>query len=111
MSTMELLYILVGRIQLVLAVEIYENPRISMEHRLHLLIFGVNVNSELNKDQPFITSEVNELWFNGESRLDYPGPAIFRSIKMENWVNAKKSYLILLVNQFLMTRVKHIICS
>ena len=45
---------------------------------------GANINSELNEDQPFLTSDRNELWFTGQSRLGYPGPAIFRSIKMEN---------------------------
>jgi len=45
---------------------------------------GENINSDLNEDQPFITSDGNELWFTGQSRLGYPGPAIFRSIKIEN---------------------------
>ncbi|WP_168169228.1 PD40 domain-containing protein [Thermococcus sp. 5-4] len=39
-----------------------------------------NVNSELNEDQPFITPDGRELWFTGQSRLGYPGPAIFRSV-------------------------------
>jgi len=43
----------------------------------------VNTN-EYNEDQPFITPDGNELWFTGESRLGYPGPAIFRSIKQPN---------------------------
>ncbi|AIF70116.1 hypothetical protein PAP_08675 [Palaeococcus pacificus DY20341] len=43
-----------------------------------------NINSELNEDQPFITPDGNELWFTGQSRLGYPGPAIFRSLKTKD---------------------------
>jgi hypothetical protein len=39
------------------------------------------VNSNANEDQPFITADGNELWFTGDSRRGYTGPAIFRSIK------------------------------
>ncbi|RLF30597.1 MAG: hypothetical protein DRN07_08375, partial [Thermoplasmata archaeon] len=39
---------------------------------------------EYSEDQPFITSDGNELWFTGQSRLGYPGPAVFRSVKTEN---------------------------
>lgn len=49
------------------------------------LPYPVNTD-EYNEDQPFITSDGNELWFTGQSRLGYPGPAIFRSIKIDgNW--------------------------
>ena len=36
---------------------------------------------EYNEDLPFITQDGNELWFTGQSRLGYPGPAVFRCIK------------------------------
>ena len=36
---------------------------------------------EYNEDLPFITQDENELWFTGQSRLGYPGPAIFRCFK------------------------------
>jgi hypothetical protein len=39
--------------------------------------------SEYNEDQPFVTPDGNELWFTGESRLGYPGPAVFRSVKTD----------------------------
>ncbi len=45
---------------------------------------GSNVNSDKNEDQPFITPDGKELWFTGESKLGYPGPAIFRCIKLKN---------------------------
>jgi len=46
-----------------------------------------NVNSDdLSEDQPFITPDGNELWFTGQSRKGYPGPAIYRSIwNMTEW--------------------------
>jgi hypothetical protein len=37
----------------------------------------INTN-EYNEDQPFITADGNELWFTGQSRLGYSGPAVFR---------------------------------
>ncbi len=37
---------------------------------------------DLNEDQPFISPDGNELWFTGESRLGYPGPAVFRCFKL-----------------------------
>ena len=37
----------------------------------------INTN-EYDEDQPFITPDGNELWFTGQSRLGYTGPAIFR---------------------------------
>lgn len=45
---------------------------------------GSVVNSGLNEDQPFLSSDGNELWFCGDSRLNpgYPGPAVFRCIKV-----------------------------
>ena len=36
---------------------------------------------ELDEDQPFITPDGNELWFTGQSRRGYPGPAVFRSLR------------------------------
>lgn len=42
---------------------------------------GSKVNSGLNEDQPFITPDGVELWFTGQSRLGYPGPAVFLSVK------------------------------
>ncbi len=32
-----------------------------------------------NEDQPFLSPDGAELWFTGQSRLGYPGPAIFRA--------------------------------
>ncbi len=37
-----------------------------------------------NEGQPFLTPDGDELWFTGQSRSGYPGPAVFRSIKSEN---------------------------
>ncbi|WP_230742748.1 hypothetical protein [Methanooceanicella nereidis] len=45
---------------------------------------GPNVNSQYMDDQPFISADGNELWFTGQSRLGYTGPAVFRSVKMQN---------------------------
>lgn len=42
---------------------------------------GPGVNSGRMEDQPFLTAEGNELWFTGQSRLGYPGPSVFRSVK------------------------------
>lgn len=42
----------------------------------------VNTN-QYNEDQPFISSDGNELWFTSESRLGHPGPAVFRSLRTE----------------------------
>lgn len=39
---------------------------------------------EYKEDQPFITPRGDELWFTGESRLGYPGPAVFRCVKTGN---------------------------
>ena len=44
-----------------------------------VLVSGVS-DSGHSEDQPFITGDGNELWFTGQSRLGYPGPAIFRSV-------------------------------
>jgi len=32
---------------------------------------------EYNEDQPFVTPDGKELWFTGQSRLGYAGPAVF----------------------------------
>ncbi len=54
------------------------------------LPYPVNTD-EYDEDQPFITSDGNELWFTGQSRLGYPGPAIFRSIKVNgSWAEPKE---------------------
>jgi len=42
---------------------------------------GPTVNSDGNEDLPFLSSDGDELWFSGQSRLGYPGPAVFRSVK------------------------------
>ncbi len=44
---------------------------------------GPTVNSEGDEDQPFLTRDGRELWFTGTSRLGYPGPAVFRSLREE----------------------------
>jgi hypothetical protein len=41
---------------------------------------GPKVNSGAGEDQPFITPDGKELWFTGQSRLGFTGPAIFRSL-------------------------------
>ncbi len=53
---------------------------------------GPNVNSELNEDQPFISSDEKELWFTGQSRRGYTGPAVYRSLKSEDgqWGKAEE---------------------
>ncbi len=43
-----------------------------------------DVNSSSNEAQPFLTQDGMELWFTGPSRLGYPGPAIFRSLKTDS---------------------------
>lgn len=47
----------------------------------------LNINSNLNEDQPFITPDGEEMWFTGDSRLGFTGPAVFRSVKNQdgNW--------------------------
>jgi hypothetical protein len=40
-----------------------------------------NLDSVSEKNQPFVTADGNELWFTGQSNLNTPGPAIFRSVK------------------------------
>jgi len=37
---------------------------------------GPNVNSGQMEDQPFLSQDGSELWFTGQSRLGYPGPAL-----------------------------------
>ena len=53
---------------------------------------GPNVNSGGMEDQPFISVDGSELWFTGQSRLGYTGPAVFRSVKMQNgeWGRAEE---------------------
>ncbi len=43
---------------------------------------GPKVNSAADEGWPFLSSDGNELWFCGQSRLGYIGPAVFRSLKM-----------------------------
>jgi hypothetical protein len=43
---------------------------------------GSGVNSGKLEDQPFLTQDGSELWFTGQSRLGYTGPAVFRSVKL-----------------------------
>ncbi len=40
-----------------------------------------NLDSVVNKDQPFVTPSGNELWFTGQSTMNKPGPAVFRSVR------------------------------
>lgn len=41
---------------------------------------------EYSEDQPFITGDGSEMWFTGQSRMGYPGPAVFRSFNVDgNW--------------------------
>jgi len=42
---------------------------------------GPNVNDAGHQSRPFVTSDGEELWFTGTSRLGYHGPAVFRSLK------------------------------
>jgi len=42
---------------------------------------GPTVNSAGDEDRPFLSADGSELWFNGTSRLGYPGPAVFRSVR------------------------------
>lgn len=42
---------------------------------------GPTVNSAGNEDQPYLSPDGRELWFTGTSRLGYPGPAVFRSVR------------------------------
>jgi hypothetical protein len=53
---------------------------------------GPNVNCGMLQDQPFLTSDGNELWYTGESRLGYAGPAIFRCVRSQNgeWGKAEE---------------------
>ena len=53
---------------------------------------GPNVNTAGMEDQPFISSDGNELWFTGQSRLGYTGPSVFRSVKMPDgeWGRAEE---------------------
>ncbi|MGC9366988.1 MAG: hypothetical protein ACP5FK_08110 [bacterium] len=45
---------------------------------------GGIINSTNNENQPFVTEDKTELWFTSESRLGYPGPAVFRSVKTDS---------------------------
>jgi hypothetical protein len=53
---------------------------------------GQKVNSDKMEDQPFISSDGKELWFTGQSRLGYIGPAVFRCVKMPDgsWGEAEE---------------------
>ena len=53
---------------------------------------GPAINSEGNEDLPFLSSDGEELWFSGQSRLGYPGPAVFRSVKLDDggWGEAEE---------------------
>ena len=42
------------------------------------------VDTDANEGYPYITPDGNELWFTGWSKLGYPGPAVFRSVKLSN---------------------------
>ncbi len=42
---------------------------------------GPTVNSAGNEGRPFLSQDGSELWFDGTSRLGYPGPALFRSVR------------------------------
>jgi hypothetical protein len=41
---------------------------------------GAAINTANDENRPFITSDGQELWFDGVSKKGYPGPAIFRSL-------------------------------
>ena len=43
-----------------------------------------SINSVNDENQPFVTLNGNELWFTGDSRNGYTGPAVFRSLKTES---------------------------
>jgi hypothetical protein len=40
-----------------------------------------NLDSVSEKNQPFVSADGSELWFTGQSNMNTPGPAIFRSMK------------------------------
>jgi hypothetical protein len=42
---------------------------------------GSTVNSAADEYLPFVSTDGNELWFSGTSRLGYPGPAVFHSLR------------------------------
>ena len=45
-----------------------------------------------SEDQPALSPDGTELWFTGQSRLGYPGPAVFRSIRQPDgtWGRAEE---------------------
>ncbi len=50
-----------------------------------------DVNTEANEGYPFITQDGNELWYTGESKLGYTGPAIYRCIRDgDGWGEAEE---------------------
>ncbi len=52
---------------------------------------GPNVNDAGHQSRPFVTSDGEELWFTGTSRLGYHGPAVFRCEKQgANWGPAEE---------------------
>ncbi|MCP4583152.1 MAG: hypothetical protein GY839_16210 [candidate division Zixibacteria bacterium] len=44
---------------------------------------GTNVNTPYNEFLPYVSADGNELWYTAESSLGYPGPAVFRSFKID----------------------------
>ncbi|MBI9045849.1 MAG: PD40 domain-containing protein [Anaerolineaceae bacterium] len=48
------------------------------------LNLGSLINSEYDEGWPFVSSDGTELWFTSPSRLGYAGPAIYRSILIED---------------------------
>ena len=39
------------------------------------------VNTDMNEGYPFVSSDGEELWFTGQSKLGHPGPALYRAVK------------------------------
>ncbi len=39
---------------------------------------------EFDESRPYVNADGSELWYTSTSRLGYPGPAIFRSIRLQN---------------------------
>ena len=63
--------------------DIWMLENINGEWKNPLPVSSINTD-QYNEDQPFITEDEKELWFTSESRLGYPGPAVFRSLKQED---------------------------
>jgi hypothetical protein len=45
---------------------------------------GPTINTAADEGWPYLSPDGQELWFTGTSRLGYPGPALFRSIRTES---------------------------